>query len=97
MIKELFDSTVKMQDDAEKEMKLRAAELSKIVGTDCLAIRYWGVQVSDEAWVAAHDGAEFETHGCDDYPWKVTCVVDGVEFFSIMTEEAYRNLKGAQA
>lgn len=88
-INKLFDHTNAIQTAAELAMMDACGIMSEAIGTKVLAIRPYGVQIADEAWLAAQEGAYSVYRRNNDFPWEVRCDIDGIMFFSLTADEQY--------
>jgi len=88
MVNELIKNTIDMLATAEGMMRAASGMLSAMIGTEVLAIRSFGVHVNDYEWVMKHP-YEIKAFDKSVYTHEVSCEIDGVTYFALMTESQY--------
>ncbi len=92
-MKALFDNVNKGFDSAEKYMNLACKIMSRELGVEVIAIRDYGIHLSECADVFKFEDAHWVLRDDDYYHWEAHAKLDGILVFALTTDEGFIRTK----
>lgn len=94
VMKKYVEEINQIKNIRAKEIDALLEKMSEELGVHVIDADGVRVHIDDKSWVAAKDGTKVAPRDSDFYPWMISAMIDGLEYFALMTDTEYQELTG---